>query len=187
MRFVQDTQRADFDQYLVTCGMARNDTFIDPNQNGLTSDYLVGNDAGLSDSRFYFVMRGPLPSPLLDGFNSDFAKAYNDSADTFAPSVYDAAMLWGLGVLSAEEFTREAVLQGIQDVSRVGDEYDRTRLSAAVSAIAAGDDVDYTGASGPMDVRTDRTVPGSYYVERVIKKGGTYEYEEIADPPRVLF
>ncbi len=186
-RFVQDAQRSGYDQYLVTCGMARKDTFIDPNENGLISDYLVGKDAGVPDHRFFFVMRSPLPSSVLDGFKRDYANLYDTEADTFAPSVYDAAMLWGLGVLHAEEITRPGVLAGIQRVSRVGTEYSRDDLPALVAAAAAGEDVDFVGASGPMDVRTDRTVPGSYYVEQVIKKNGSYAYEELADPPRVLF
>jgi len=186
-RFVQDTQRSGYDQYILTCGMARKDTFIDPNENGLISDYLVGKDGGVPDNRFFFVMRGSLPSTVLDGFKRDYGNVYDAEPDTFTPSVYDAAMLWGLGVLHAKKLTRPAVLTGIQDVSRVGTEHSRDDLAAMVAAAAAGEDVDFVGASGPMDVRTDRTVPGSYYVEQIIKKNGSYAYEELADPPRVLF
>jgi len=186
-RFVQDSQRAGYDQYLVTCGMARKDTFIDPNENGLISEYLVGRDNAVSDNRFFFVMRSPLPSPLLTTFNDDFERQFGGPADTFAPSVYDAAMMWGLGVLAADgDFGRPAILRSIQDVSRDGAQGDRGNLNALVAAIASGDDVDYVGVSGPMDVREDRTVPGSYYVEQVVPEGqSAYQYDELADPPRV--
>jgi len=186
VRFVADAQRAGYDQYLATCGMARTAAFIDPNENGQLSDYMVGEDAGVPDSRFFFVMRSPLPSNLLNEFKADYEARFGEPADTYAASVYDAAMLWGLGVLHAgDNYSREAVLRGIQEISRDGAQGNRNGLKALASAAFDGQDVDYVGVSGPMDVRADRTVPGSYYVERVVKAGNGYEYDELTDPARV--
>jgi hypothetical protein len=185
MRFVQDAERAGYGDHLLTCGMARNDTFIDPNENGLISDYLVGNDALLDDERFFFVMRSPLPSAELDQFYVDFEERYDDVPDTFTPSVYDAAMLWGLGVIGAEAFNGEAVRNSIVATSREGDPLTRAELGRGIQSLSQGEDMDYVGASSPMDMRDDRTVPGSYYIERVVPSGSGYAYEELASPPRV--
>ncbi|MEQ1505417.1 MAG: ABC transporter substrate-binding protein [Myxococcota bacterium] len=188
LRMLQDADRAGFEGRIATCGMARTTGLLDPNENGLISDYLVGHDASNPTDRFHFLMRGAIPSDRLDAFKAEYESRYGMAADTFTPGVYDATMAWALGVLAAGDKDRAHVLGGIVDVSRGGALGSRDDAKALVEAVASGQDVDYDGASGPMDVRDDRTVPGYYYVERVIANGdGTFGYEKLPDPAPVVF
>lgn len=187
LRMLQDLNRIGFGGVIVTCGMARTDGLIDPNSNGLISDYLVGDDASLTGSRFHFVMRGAIPSPRLDAFKAEYTERYDLTPDTFTPAVYDATMLWGLGVIAGVN-DRAAVLAGIYDASRDGTEVSRDDLASLVQLAASGEDVDYQGASAPMDIREDRSILGRYFVERVTNSGGgAYAYSALSDPAPVEF
>ncbi|MEQ1569393.1 MAG: hypothetical protein ABMA64_27395 [Myxococcota bacterium] len=188
LRFLQDTERAGFTGEIVTCGMARTSTLIDPNENGLLSDYLVGHDTPQDVDRFHFVMRGAIPSARLDTFKAEYKERFEMDADTFTPAAYDATVMWALGVLAASEPERELVLQSIVDASREGELGSRDDLSALIERVAGGFDLDYDGVSGPMDVRDDRSVPGYYFIERVIPgEAGAYGYEKLGDPEPVVF
>ncbi len=188
LRALQDLDRAAFDGTIATCGMARSSALIDPNENGLISSYLVGRDASLATSRFHFMMRGATPSARLDAFKAEYKGRFGLDADTFTPAVYDATVLWGLGVLAARSKDRADLLQGIITSSQGGEALSRDEMSSLIQRISAGEDVDYDGVFGAMDIREDRTVPGYYYVERVIEDGaGAYTYEKLDDPAPVAF
>jgi hypothetical protein len=187
LRFLQDTQRSGFQGSVVSCGMARTPALVDPNENGLLSDYLVGHDTEADQDRLLFAMRGPLPSARLDAFKAEYEARFDKSADTFTPAAYDATMLWALGVLAARSADRASVLAAILDTSRTGALSSREDLGALVEGVSSGQDVDYDGVSGPMDMREDRTVPGYYYMERVIPAGEAYSYEKLSSPPPETF
>lgn len=190
LRFLQDAQRAGFQGGIVTCGMARTTALIDPNENGLISDYLVGNDVGLAGDRFHFVMRGAIASPRLDAFKADYLERFGIDADTFTTSVYDATTLMVLGLLGSPSrpFDRDEILAAIVASSKEGVEVSRDDLPALITAAAAGEDLDYQGTYSNMDIREDRTVEGYYYIERVVPvDGGGYTYEKLSDPAPVSF
>ena len=64
---------------------------------------------------------------------------------------YDATALLLLAVEQSGGRGGAALATALREVSQTGDAYGPTQLGAAVSAVAGGADVDFDGASGPVD------------------------------------
>lgn len=155
--FIAAAKRVAFPGAIVTCGMARKTQLLNPVDPGIV-DYMGG--------RFYFVMRGPVQSDNLTRFNADY-NAFTGKIDTFAPSAYDATMMLGLGIAAAGTTDGATVRDAIRSVSSGGQKVNYGETEQALSLIAQGVDIDYDGASGPVDFRADNSVAGRYYVEQV--------------------
>lgn len=182
LRFLQDAKAADFQGMLPTCGMARGTALIDNTQNGGISDYLT--------DRLYFVMRGPQPSDALTAFKNDYKALWAADgleADTFTPMMYDATQLLMLATASVGDTAdHEGIRDAIRDTSQTGTAVNYGGLGAGIDAVIAGTDVDLNGVSGPLDVRDDNSVPGSFYVEEVVDSGdGSFKYNELTTPARI--
>lgn len=156
--FIAAAKRVAFPGAIVTCGMARKTQLLDPVDPGIV-DYMGG--------RFYFVMRGPVQSDNLSRFNADY-QAFTGNVDTFAPSAYDATMLLGLGIAAAGTTDGAKLRDAIRGVSSGGQKVNYGEADKALSLIAQGVDIDYDGASGPVDFRPDNSVAGRYYVQEVM-------------------
>lgn len=181
--FLKAAQDAGFTGDIVTCGMTRTMSLIDPAINGdqAMSEYLK--------DRLHFVMRSPLPSQSLDDFKVEFVNENPAiEPDTWTASVYDAMMLIGLGVAVADGEHGQAMVDAIVDVSRIGAKVGYGSLMDAVDMLRNGTDFDFDGASGVLDIKDDRSpVQGAYYVERVIEGGDAgYQYLELTDFGRVV-
>lgn len=184
LKMLQDMSRLDagdgFDGHLITCGMARKPDLIDPTKNAGISDYLL--------NRFFFVMRGPHKSTALTEFSEEYAKLWSESQHTFAPSAFDAAVLIGLGLVKLEVAGGDIREQIFEVATPTGARFSHTTLPAAVKAIEAGDEINYDGPSGSLDMEENhRVVPGDYYIEDVLEEATSssgFKYRELADPPR---
>ncbi len=113
-----------------------------------------------------------IPSDALDGANgtrpatpegSDVASAFNtlyaDSSlspkerNTFDAQNFDAVSLCVLAAVAAGSSDGADVQAQIQDVaSAPGDKYDYTNMADAITALQNGDDIDFDGVSGPLDL-----------------------------------
>ncbi|MDP9458717.1 MAG: ABC transporter substrate-binding protein [Actinomycetota bacterium] len=105
----------------------------------------------------------------------EFAEAYQaeygEAPGLFAENAYDAAMLVGLAAVAAESTCGSAIGPKLQEVSAApGTEV--SSFAEGAEALAAGDDIDYVGASGTVDFDETGTVPGSYAVMTV--QGGEW-------------
>lgn len=111
---------------------------------------------------------------------TQFAKAYEARfklpPGLYAENAYDAAVLVAFALQRAGAPTREAVRDHLQEVSAGGTpvEPGPDGLRAGLAALQSGQDIDYVGASGPVDLdeRGDVT-SGSYAVWQV--KGGAIQ------------
>jgi ABC-type branched-subunit amino acid transport system substrate-binding protein len=105
-------------------------------------------------------MRGTAPgSPDAGDASEAFDKLYNssDPADvkrqTFDSQNFDAVMLCYLAAVAAGSTDGADIAEHIQDVSGPGgDKYTFEQLPEAIKALQNGDDIDYEGASGPIDL-----------------------------------
>jgi branched-chain amino acid transport system substrate-binding protein len=93
---------------------------------------------------------------IIEGAQSDDAfigrlKAVDGSLGTFryAPEAYDATILAALAATVARDDSGRAVARALGDVSRVGIKC--TSYAECLTAIAAGDEIDYDGLSGEID------------------------------------
>lgn len=165
-----------FQGEIMTCGMARKKDLLDPATFPAIS-YLAG--------RFYFLMRAPVGSTNLTEFSADYKTMWGVDAHTFASGAFDGAVLTLLGQAVAK--TNELdIREAIYNVATpTGDLVSYTTLNDAVGAVAKGQDIDYDGPSGTLDMAFEtHIVPGDYYVEEVAPDGGKFKYNELDDPAR---
>lgn len=112
-----------------------------------------------------------IPAEALDGANGtrpatpdntetadEFQKLYDSAGGTkergtFDAQNFDAVSLCVLGAVAAGSSEGPDIQSKIQEVaSAPGDKYDFTQLPEAIEALQAGDDIDFEGVSGPLDL-----------------------------------
>jgi len=149
--------------------------------DGLASGQLpkdVGRDATEG-------MRGTAPgSPDSGEAAQAFDKAYEAAGgpdrQTFDAQNFDAVVLCYLAAVAAGSTDGKEMAAELQDVSGPGgDKYTFEQLPEAIEALQNGDDIDYEGASGPVDLNEDGDpTSGVYDIYRY--KGGELEiYDEL--------
>ncbi|MPZ54354.1 MAG: ABC transporter substrate-binding protein [Acidimicrobiia bacterium] len=83
----------------------------------------------------------------------------------FGANAYDNLILFGLAMVAADECTGPAINGAVVDVSREGTEVNSFEEGATL--LSEGEDIDYQGASGPVDFDDQGTVTNSYSVQQV--------------------
>ncbi|HVR80215.1 MAG TPA: ABC transporter substrate-binding protein [Acidimicrobiia bacterium] len=105
-----------------------------------------------------------------------FADLYMDEFDVepkvFSPNAYDAAMLFGLAMMAADECTGAGINAAFRDVAGppgtvVGS------FEEGAQALMNGEEIDYNGASGVLEFDDAGTPPGSFAIFQVLN--GTFE------------
>lgn len=166
-----------FDGDIITCGMARKKDLLDPATFAPIS-YLAG--------RFYFMMRAPVGGTNLAEFGADYEEMWGVSAHTFASGAFDGASLILMGSAAAKVNDLD-IRDAIFNVATPeGELVNYSTLNQAVDAIAKGQDIDYDGPSGSLDMEFGtHIVPGDYYVEEVKPAdGGVFKFNELDNPAR---
>ena len=118
-------------------------------------------------------IKGTRPAASADAeatFPERFAEYAPDTEDLFAPHTYDALVILALAALSAESNEPSDYVGHINDVTRGG-----TKCSLYVDCaqiLLDGGDIDYDGASGPLDF-SDAGEPtkGSYDIIQFNEEG----------------
>lgn len=192
LAFLRAAERQGFTGKIVTCGMARRPSLLNPTDPGI-SPYLSGGSGGNpgtgTEGRLFFAMRGPVPSTGYDSFKTDFKTFSGYDADTFSPSGYDAAVLIGLGIAAAGTSEPVALKDSIQAVASGGTKFGYGQLTDALAAAKAGTDIDLDGTSGSLDLAFDpvlgNVAVGRYYFETVMPNGAEYKYETLSNPDTI--
>lgn len=84
---------------------------------------------------------------------------------TYDAQMFDAAVLCGLATVRAGSVKGTSIAKQIRAISGPpGTKYTPSQLSAALKAVAAGKDIDYQGASGPIDLAADGDPSAGNYV-----------------------
>ncbi len=115
----------------------------------------------------------------LDAFEIDL----NDQA--YFPNTWDAVYLIAAGLVQQQVDSPDAAAGGeglrdaIEDVSKGGQIFTAAEWRGLVSQIRAGGDVDYDGASGPVDFRADGETISPYEVWETEVDGTTWSFNQI--------
>lgn len=166
-----------YEGQIVTCGMARKTSMLDPALFPPIS-YLSG--------RFYWMMRAPVASTDLQAFKDDYEQMWSVDPHTYAPGAFDAGAMLLLG-RAFSKVTDTDVRLAIESVTTPqGAIFSYTSLDAAVDAVSKGQEIDYEGPSGTLDMEYGtHIIPSDYYVEAVAPAdNGMYQYVELESPAR---
>ena len=138
-------------------------------EDGIPDSIPVDTLAGASGTR----PSTPADSPTAKAFDELFAASSEPpkGRNSFDSQNFDAAVLCTLAAVAAGSSEAPAIQEQVQAVSGPpGDQYDYTQLADAITALQAGEDIDYQGVSGPGDL-DDNGDPTLGFYE-------TYEYDD---------
>ncbi len=97
---------------------------------------------------------------------------------TFDAQNFDAVMLCYLGAVAAGSTDGAAIAEQIQGISAEGGtKYNFEQLPQAIEALQNGEDIDYEGASGPIELDEAGDATAGVY--------DTYEFDEKGAPQTV--
>jgi ABC-type branched-subunit amino acid transport system substrate-binding protein len=139
--------------------------------DGVKSDGFIEavGDPMLADG---VVGTSPITSPATPqnaAFAASYRSVFGEDPIVFASNQYDAAALLALAIARAGSFDGPAIRDGLYDVSREDSGetfYGPGQLDEALAAIRAGEDVDYEGASGPVNLDDSGNVISNYEIWR---------------------
>ncbi|SRR6266540_3078281 len=131
--------------------------------------------------------RGTAPGVPDDAAASKaFDKLYTSSApknvdrQTFDAQNFDAVMLCYLAAVAAGSTDGQDMADHVQDISAPpGTEYTWQQLPEAIKALQNGDDIDYVGASGPVDMDDAGDATAGVYDEYEYKNGAIATVGEV--------
>ena len=144
--------------------------------DGLASEEL-GMEVNPSNPSVVEGIRGTRPAASADAeatFPERFAEYAPGVQDLFAPHTYDAVIIMALAALSAESNEPSDYVGHINDVTRGGTKC--SLYAECAQILLDGGDIDYDGASGPLDF-SDAGEPtkGSY---DIIQYNSTGNYDK---------
>ncbi len=106
---------------------------------------------------------------------------------SFGANTYDAAMLIALAIQRAGSLTnRVAIRDALYDVSKDGQPFGPAQYGEAVQAMLAGNNINYAGASGNVDIDDSGDTEGGFIVWKIQGKAvpkdgiGRYRAEDLA-------
>jgi ABC-type branched-subunit amino acid transport system substrate-binding protein len=95
----------------------------------------------------------PEQGAVIEGFARRYEAAGGPGRQTFDAQNFDATMVCYLAALAAGSTDGAAIAEAMSDVtSAPGDRFTFLELSDAIRAIANGDDIDFDGVTGPLDL-----------------------------------
>lgn len=115
-----------------------------------------------------------------------FAKAYSEAfggteGKLFVQQVYDATFLTALAIQAAGSTDRAAIRDALRRVANApGKVIEPGEWAQALDALAAGDDIQYQGASGPIEFDAKGDVPG--VIGHFVIADGAYKEVGLVEP-----
>jgi branched-chain amino acid transport system substrate-binding protein len=105
---------------------------------------------------------------------AEYKNRYGTDPGPFVENAYDAVNLVALAAVAANSTCGEAIAERLPGVAADGDLV--TNFADGVRALGDGTDIDYDGASGPVDFDETGTVAGSYAIYEV--RNGKWEVKQ---------
>jgi ABC-type branched-subunit amino acid transport system substrate-binding protein len=143
--------------------------------DGLRSETFLNEVGGALLARVRFYGAAPITQPMgptYDTFAARYRAAFGNQPGPFVSNNYDAAALLYLAIARARTTEGAAIMESVRALGaprgalvRGGD------LSEALERLATGDEVNYEGASGSVDVDETGDVRADYEVWRVSSDG----------------
>jgi len=134
-------------------------------------------------------MRGTAPgSPDVGSASEAFDTLYTDAPgpdrQTFDAQNFDAVILCYLAAVAAGSTDGPDMAGELQDITGPGgDKYTFEQLPDAIRALQDGNDIDYEGASGPVDLNDDGDPESGVYDLFRYRNGEIDVFDEIAVEP----
>jgi branched-chain amino acid transport system substrate-binding protein len=118
-------------------------------------------------------------SPAYKAFAEAYKSTNHDPAAPYAAHGYDATFLMALAIEKAGAADRSKISAALREVANApGEPIYPGEWAKAKKLIAEGKDIDYVGASGPVDFDANGDVTGVYSVNTV-GDSGTFEMSEL--------
>ena len=116
-----------------------------------------------------------------DSFASAYQDMFNAAPGSYADTYYDCAALMILSIAKAGEAERAGVRDALSAVSAApGTAIGPFDFADAANALDAGDDIDYAGASGPVDLDANGDVSGPVEIWKI--EGGAIVQDSVVQP-----
>jgi branched-chain amino acid transport system substrate-binding protein len=130
--------------------------------DGMVGDELLTGIDAASIEGLIATRAGAYAGESADIYAGLATEAGMNPTATYAPQAYDAAFLLALAVQQHGSADREGLAEALREVaSAPGEKILPGEWSKAVELIAAGTDIDYDGAGGPLDFDEHGDVPGT--------------------------
>jgi ABC-type branched-subunit amino acid transport system substrate-binding protein len=160
---------------------------FDPKTTFVTDGLISGDLAESAGADAVNGLRGTAPGvPDDDTSGKAFDKRYTDSAPkdvdrmTFDAQNFDAVILCYLAAVAAGSTDGAEMAEKAQDISAPGGEkFTWEQLPEAVEALENGDDIDYQGASGAIDMNADGDATAGVYDIYEFKNGAPEPVDEV--------
>lgn len=142
--------------------------------DGMKTDKLAELSGKTSDGKF--VASGVIGTaasaggPAIEQFRSAYQKKFNRAVNVYDPNSWDAAAIMVLAAESAKSNTGAAMKDAIDKVANAPGEK-VSDVCQALKLVREGKDIDYQGASGPIDFNPEGDVVGSYDVWTITDDG----------------
>ena len=157
----QAVEAGDFDTYIGVDGV-------------IGDELLKGIDPASLNGHLFATRAGAYTGASAEIYKKLATDAKQDPAATYAPQAYDAAFLLALAIEKNGKADRAGLNQALRDVATApGEKIQPGEWKKAVDLIKAGTDINYEGASGPVDFDANGDVPG--VVIEMTVKGGKFQ------------
>lgn len=160
---------------------------FDPSKAFVTDGLISGDLAKGAGADAVNGLRGTAPGapdddPATKAFDAAYKKAQPTDVErmTFDAQNFDAVILCYLAAVAAGSTDGADIGAQVQGVSAPpGDKYDWSQLSDAISALENGDDIDYQGASGAIDMNDSGDATAGVYDIYEFKNGAPAPVDEV--------
>jgi ABC-type branched-chain amino acid transport systems, periplasmic component len=120
----------------------------------------------LNDKAYVELAEADSSLPEFKAFSDLTMEKTGKGPGPFAANSYDMALLVAMSLEAADACTGEALNVQLRGVTEGGDKV--TTFAEAKEAIAAGKDVDFEGASGPLTMDESGTPAGAYMIRKAV-------------------
>ncbi|MBD2092512.1 ABC transporter substrate-binding protein [Microcoleus sp. FACHB-1515] len=157
---------------------AQEQGLLDGNTKILLTDGMKTNDLAnlvgkTGDGGFIAAgVLGTAPSaggPGFEQFNQVYRAKFDRAPAVYDPNTWDATALLVLAAEAAKSNTGEAIRDKLREVASGGEKV--TDVCQALERVRAGQDIDFDGASGSLDLNENGDVTGTYDVWTIADDG----------------
>lgn len=137
------------------------------------SEFLEGQSDILEG--FHITTPDPEATPGRENFEEMFP---GELAGVFEPHTYDAMILTALAMEYSEEATGTGAAEGFMEVAvGPGEEVTAGEYEEAIDLINDGEDIQYLGASSPLDMNDNREALNPFAAQEILGDGSTEAIE----------
>lgn len=150
-----------------------------------TADGLRSNDLpAKAGEKVTEGMQGTVPTsldaPAGKAFDALWKAQVKKDRQTYDAQMFDAVVLYGLAAVRAGSTDGTEIAAKLAEVSgEPGTKYTFEQLGDALKAVKAGEDIDYEGASGPIDLDANGDPASASYGKWVYKGGKLVDSTEV--------